>query len=66
MCKRIRHNLKIDTLEVFLEENIGVQSIQSHQSRMLSYDITNRGTDQSANADTSKTLEIVFRIVFEN
>ena len=38
------------------------------QSRIniLRYDTTNRGSDKSALADTSKRLQIAFGITFEN
>ena len=66
MCRRIRQDLKIGTLKVFLEYNIVVQSIKSHLSHILSYNIMNRGFEKFANVDTSITLEIAFGIAFEN
>ncbi len=66
VCKRIRHDLQNGTLGVFPEENTMVQSIQSHQSQIRGYDITNKGSNQSGNADTSKKLENPFGITFEN
>ena len=66
VCRQIRQNFKIGILKVFLEYNIVVQSIQSHLSHISSYNITNRGTDQSALTDTSKRLEIAFGIMFAN
>ena len=47
MCIQIRQDLKIGTLKVFSKENIVVQSIQSHISWIWSYDVMNKGTDQS-------------------
>lgn len=43
-----------------------VQSIQSHLSQIARYNITNKGTNNSAPFDTSKKLEITFGITFEN
>ena len=62
----IRRDLQTDTLGEFLEDNTGVQSIHLDQSRVMSYNATNRATNQSANTDTSKKLEIPFGIAFEN
>ena len=47
-------------------DNIGVQSISLDQSQIKRYDVTNRATNQSANTDTSKKIEIPFGIAFEN
>ena len=66
MCIWIRHVLQTDTLEVFSEENTGVQSIWLDQSWIRRYDIPNKGSNKSANTDTSKKLEIPFGIAFEN
>ena len=56
VCKWIRHDLKTDTLELFLEENTMVQLIWSHLPQIWSYNVMNRDTNQSTNADTSKTF----------
>ena len=66
VCRRIRQDLKIGTLEVFLEENIVVLSIQSHRSQILSYDITKKGSNKFALLDTSIKLQVAFGITFEN
>ena len=66
MCKQIHQGLKTDTLVVFLEEKIAIQSIQSRKSWISSYDIMNRGPKKSTNAHTSKKIEIAFGIMFEN
>ena len=66
MCKWIRHDLQTDILKVSSEYIIVVQSIRSHQSRVRSYDATNRGTKQSANADTSKKIKFPFGIALKN
>ena len=65
VCIWIRHDLQTDTLGVFSEYNTGVQSIHLYQSRIRSYNATNRATNQSAHTDTSKKLEILFGIAFE-
>ena len=66
VCIWIHHDLQTDTLKVFLEENIGVQSIHLNLSYIWSYDVSNRGSNQSALSDTSKKFEIPFRIAFKN
>ena len=66
VCIWIHHDLKIGTLSVFLEKKIVVQSIQSHLSKISRCNITNKGSNKFAYADTSKRLEIVFGIMFEN
>ena len=66
VCKWIHHDLQTNTLGVFLEKNTGVQSIWLDESWIRRYDIMNRGSNKSANTNTSKKLEIPFRIVFEN
>ena len=57
---------KLVDLEYFLDDNTRVQSIWLHQSRIRNYDVSNRGTKQSANVDTNKKMEIVFGIRFKN
>ena len=43
-----------------------VQSIWFHLSRIPSYDVPNKGINQFAFLDTSKTLQIAFWITFKN
>ena len=66
MCRQIHQDFRIGTLKIFLEYNTVVQSIQSHLSQISCYNITNRGPNKFANADTSKKIEITFGIVIEN